>query len=531
MERRGCTDHAAADHHKITGRREVGEVDDGHGNRLTITTRGTCQEGSLIAGPVLDGCYHRSKVEGEGPREACGLFGVWAPGEDVARLTFFGLVSLQHRGQESAGMAVSDGANILVFRDLGLVSQVFDERTLATLQGALCIGHTRYCTTGSTTWENAQPAFKTNGDRGLALGHNGNLVNTADLASVAGRRGSATTDTDIVAALLAQRLRSGLEEAALEVLPMVRGAFSFVMMDERSVFAARDPLGIRPLAIGRLPSGWCVASETCALDVVGASYVREVEPGELVSLDDRGIRSRRFAESSRSALCLFEFVYLSRPDSRMYGTSVHEVRREMGRRLAREAPADADLIVPIPDTGHSAAQGYAEVSGIPYGEGLVKNRYIGRTFIEPTPALRQRGVKLKLNPLPDAIRGKRLVVVDDSIVRGTTTRQIVQVLQEAGASEVHLRIVSPPIRWPCFYGIDMSTRGELIASGRGVEEVGRFVGADSLAYLSLQGLVAATGAPSDQFCRACFDGEYPVAVGEEGEAPTKFALEAPVRST
>jgi amidophosphoribosyltransferase len=441
----------------------------------------------------------------------------------VARLTFFGLFALQHRGQESAGMAVSDGTRILVYRELGLVSQVFDERTLTTLQGDLCIGHTRYSTTGSTTWENAQPAFKTNGPRGLALGHNGNLVNAGDLAVQAGHRSRASTDSDVVATLLARHLDRGLEVAAMEVLPGLNGAFSLVMMDERTVYGARDPHGIRPLAIGRLGSGYCLASETCALDVVGATFVRDVEPGELVSIDDRGIRSKRFAESPASALCLFEFVYLSRPDSRMFGRGVHEARREMGRRLAGEAPVQADLVIPIPDTGHSAAQGFAEVSGIPYGEGLMKNRYIGRTFIEPTPALRSRGVKLKLNPLPDAIRGKRLVVVDDSIVRGTTTRQIVQVLREAGARQVHLRIVSPPIRWPCFYGIDMSTRAELIAAGAAVDEVRDFVGADSLAYLSLDSLVTATGAPANSFCRACFDGRYPVPVGEE--EPSKFALE------
>jgi amidophosphoribosyltransferase len=470
-------------------------------------------------------------VGAESPKEACGLFGVWAPGEDVARLTFFGLFALQHRGQESAGMAVSDRESILVYRELGLVSQVFNERTLSTLQGDLCIGHTRYSTTGSTTWDNAQPAFKTNGSRGLALGHNGNLVNTAELAERAGRRGGASTDSDVVATLLAYRLDGGLERAAIEVLPQLSGAFSFVFMDERTVYAARDPFGFRPLSLGRLPAGWCVASETCALDVVGAEYERDVEPGELVCIDERGVRSVQFAPSTRQALCLFEFVYLSRPDSRMRERSVHQVRREMGRRMAREATAQADLVIPIPDTGHSAAQGFAEVSGIPYGEGLVKNRYIGRTFIEPTPALRQRGVKLKLNPLPDAIRGKRLVVVDDSIVRGTTTRQIVQMLREAGASQVHLRIVSPPIRWPCYYGIDMSTREELIAAGEDVEGIRRFVGADSLAYLSLDELVAATGAPGVSFCRACFDGAYPTSVGGEDEAPSKFSLEAPARAT
>jgi amidophosphoribosyltransferase len=463
-----------------------------------------------------------AQVGAESPKEECGLFGVWAPGEDVSRLTYFGLFAQQHRGQESAGMAVSDGQNLLVYKELGLVSQVFDEATLRTLQGDLGIGHTRYSTTGSTTWENAQPAFKTDGERSLALGHNGNLVNTAELAERSGRAAAATTDSDIVAGILAGRLEAGLWDASLAVLPDLRGAFCFVMMDERSVYAARDPHGLRPLSIGRLPNGYCVASETCALDIVGATFIRDVEPGELIRIDDRGLRSARFAESPRKALCIFEFVYLARADSRIQGTTVHEVRRMLGRRLAAEAPADADLVMPVPDTGLSAAQGYAEVSGIPYGEGLMKNRYVGRTFIQPSQSLRERGVKLKLNPIPDAIRGKRLVVIDDSIVRGTTTRQIVQALREAGAAEVHTRITCPPIQWPCFYGIDMPTRHELVASDLSVEEIRRFVGADSLGYLSLDGMVAATGAPKDDFCRACFDGQYPIPVPEQAG---KFVLE------
>jgi amidophosphoribosyltransferase len=460
--------------------------------------------------------------EGDKPKEACGLFGVWAPGEEVARLIYFGLFALQHRGQESAGIAVSDEQNILVYRELGLVSQVFNEATLATLQGQLGIGHTRYSTTGSTTWENAQPSFKTDGRRSLALGHNGNLVNTEELAERVGARGRASTDSDLVATLMS-RNDDGLEAAALEVLPTLQGAFCFVMMDERTVYAARDAYGLRPLSIGRLPSGYCFASETAALDIVGATYVRDVEPGELVTADDRGLRSMRFAESPRPALCLFEFVYLARADSRLYGRSVHEARREMGRQLAVEAPADADLVIPVPDTGASAAQGYAEASGITYGEGLMKNRYVHRTFIEPTPALRQRGIRLKLNPVAEVIRGKRLIVVDDSIVRGNTTRQIVQMLRDAGATEVHMRITSPPIRWPCFYGIDMSTREELVASDLGVQGVQEFIGADSLAYVTLPALVKATGAPADTFCRACFDGEYPTPVPEQ--APSKHLLE------
>jgi amidophosphoribosyltransferase len=468
-------------------------------------------------------------VGAESPKEECGLFGVWAPGEEIARLIYFGLFAQQHRGQESAGMAVSDGQNLLVYKELGLVSQVFNEATLATLQGDLGIGHNRYSTTGSTTWENAQPAFKTDGHRSLALGHNGNLVNTAELAErVGGGPGRATTDSDLVATLLARRLEDGgLHEAALDVLPTLRGAFCFVLMDERSVYAARDPHGVRPLSIGRLANGFCVASETCALDIVGATFVRDVEPGELIRIDDRGLHSERFAPAERGALCIFEYVYLARPDSRMRDRSVYGVRRELGRRLAEEHPADADLVIPVPDTSTAAAQGYAEASGLPYGEGLMKNRYVGRTFIEPSQALRERGVKLKLNPMPDAIRGKRLVVIDDSIIRGTTTRQVVQALREAGAAEVHTRITCPPTMWPCFYGIDMSTRQELVAADLSIDQIRGFIGADSLGYLSLDGMVAASGGAKDTFCRACFDGEYPIAIPD---GAGKFLLEQPTKS-
>jgi amidophosphoribosyltransferase len=464
-------------------------------------------------------------VGAESPKDECGLFGVWAPGEEVARLTYFGLFAQQHRGQESAGIAVSDTQNILVYKDMGLIAQVFSEATLATLQGDLAIGHTRYSTTGSSTWDNAQPAFKNDGRRSIALGHNGNLVNTHELSERAGKRTTqATTDSDLVATLLAERMREGedLHGSAMQILPTLRGAFCFVILDERSVFAARDPHGLRPLSIGRLPNGFCVASETCALDIVGATFVREVEPGEIVRFDDRGMYAERFAPSPRRSLCIFEFVYLSRPDSKMRGVTVHEARRRMGRILAEEHPADADLVIGVPATGGSAAQGFAEISGIPYGDGLIKNSYVGRTFIQPSQSLRERGVKLKLNPLTESIRGKRLVVVDDSIVRGTTTRQIVQALRESGATEVHIRITCPPIKWPCFYGIDMSTRNELVASDLTVEEVRAFIGADSLGYLGLDGLVRATEAEADGFCRACFDGEYPIPIPQEAG---KFVLE------
>ncbi len=460
----------------------------------------------------------------ESPKEECGLFGVWAPGDDVARLTYFGLFAQQHRGQESAGIAVSDRTNILVFKDLGLVSQVFNEAALTMLHGDLAIGHTRYSTTGSTTWDNAQPVFKTDGAHSVALGHNGNLVNTAEIAETVGTLGAATTDSDLVTTMLANEspAAGGLEEAAMRVLPTLRGAFCFVFMDERSVFAARDPHGVRPLSIGRLPNGFVIASETCALDIVGAAFLRDVEPGELVRLDDRGLHSARFAESPKRSLCVFEFVYLARPDSRMRERTVHEARREMGRILAREAPAEADMVIAVPTTGTSAAQGFSEVTGIPYGDGLYKNNYVGRTFIQPSQSLRDRGVKLKLNPLPESIHGKRLVVVDDSIVRGTTTKQVVAALREAGATEVHIRITCPPVRWPCFYGIDFPTRQELIAADLTVEQIRDYVGADSLGYLSLEGMVEAAGGAKESFCRACFDGEYPIPVPE---GAGKFLLE------
>jgi amidophosphoribosyltransferase len=459
----------------------------------------------------------------ESPKEECGLFGVWAPGDDVARLTYFGLFAQQHRGQESAGIAVSDGSNILVYKDLGLVSQVFNEATLTTLHGDLAVGHTRYSTTGSTTWDNAQPVFKTDGVHSVALGHNGNLVNTRELAAAVAA-GAATTDSDLVASLIAAEApdAGGMEAAAMRIMPTLQGAYCFVFMDERSVFAARDPHGVRPLSIGRLPNGFVVASETCALDIVGATLVRDVEPGELVRIDDRGLHGMRFAESPKRSTCIFEYVYLARPDSRMQGITVHEARVEMGRKLGAEHPVDADLVIAVPTTGHSAAQGYSQVTGIPYGDGIYKNAYVGRTFIQPSQSLRDRGVKLKLNPLPDSIRGKRLVVIDDSIVRGTTTKQVVTMLREAGATEVHIRVTCPPLQWPCFYGIDMPTRQELIAADLTVDQIRSYVGADSLGYLSLDGMVTAAGGEKESFCRACFDGEYPIDIPE---GAGKFVLE------
>jgi amidophosphoribosyltransferase len=453
------------------------------------------------------------------PQDACGVFGVWAPGEQVAKLTYFGLYALQHRGQEAAGIAVSDGSQLLVYKDLGLVSQVFDESTLNTLQGHIAIGHTRYSTTGSTTWENAQPSFRTTpAGTGLALGHNGNLVNTAELADEARKAGlrsaiGATTDSELLTAMLAAYPDVSVEQAALEVLPKLRGAFSLAFMDEHTLYAARDAQGVRPLALGRLERGWVVTSETAALDIVGASFVREIEPGELIAIDEDGLRSQHFAAAEPKG-CVFEYVYLARPDTTIAGRSVHSARVELGRRLAREHPAEADLVIPVPESGTPAAIGYAEESGIPYGVGLVKNSYVGRTFIQPSQTIRQLGIRLKLNPLRDVIRGKRLVVVDDTIVRGNTQRALVRMLREAGAVEVHVRISAPPVKWPCFYGIDFASKAELVANGLDDDGIRASIGADSLGYVSLASLIAATEQPKTRLCRACFDGEYPIPLPE-----------------
>ncbi|UGQ15077.1 amidophosphoribosyltransferase [Yinghuangia sp. ASG 101] len=477
--------------------------------------------------PRGDGRLNHDLFPGEkGPQDACGVFGVWAPGEEVAKLTYFGLYALQHRGTESAGIAVSNGSQILVFKDMGLVSQVFDEATLGSLRGHMAIGHARYSTTGSSVWENAQPTFRATATGSIALGHNGNLTNTGELARMVaeqaangGEYGSAharhqgrieaNSDTNLLASLLAGHPDLSLEAAAMQVLPHARGAFSLVFMDEGTLYAARDPQGIRPLVLGRLERGWVAASETAALDIVGASFIREIEPGELVAIDEHGLRSQRFAEAKPKG-CVFEYVYLARPDTSIAGRGVHASRVEMGRRLAQEAPVEADLVMPTPESGTPAAIGYAEASGIPFGQGLVKNSYVGRTFIQPSQTIRQLGIRLKLNPLREVIAGKRLVVVDDSIVRGNTQRALVRMLREAGAAEVHVRISSPPVKWPCFFGIDFATRAELIANGLSVDEIAKSLGADSLAYISIDAMVEATTIPKDNLCRACFDGIYPI---------------------
>jgi amidophosphoribosyltransferase len=459
---------------------------------------------------------------------ACGVFGVYAPGEPVANLAYFGLYALQHRGQESAGIAVSDGQFITVVKDMGLVAQVFDERRLAPLDGHLAIGHVRYSTTGSSSWRNAQPVYRSVGEAGFALGHNGNLTNTTQLAEKLGmlpgmlpgdRELDSTTDSALVAELIASQYATAtrsdgrdLEVALEHVLPELRGGFSFVMMDDAHLIGVRDPHGIWPLVLGRLgDSGWVLASETAALDIVGAHFVREVAPGEMVVIDASGVREHRFAPPDPK-LCLFEFVYFARPDTMLYGRSVHAARQRMGEELARQAPVDADMVMPVPESGVPAAQGYARASGIPYGDGLVKNRYVGRTFIQPSQQQRDQGVRVKLNPLPENIRGKRLVVVEDSIVRGTTTRQLVAMLREAGAAEVHFRVSSPPYKWPCYYGLDTGRRSELLAADLSVGEIADFLKVDSLAYLELDRLTRATGANADGFCTACLSGDYPIAV-------------------
>jgi amidophosphoribosyltransferase len=454
----------------------------------------------------------------DGPREACGVFAAYSTSQSVSHLIYFGLFALQHRGQESAGIAASNGETVTVFKDLGLVAQVFDESALAGLDGHVGIGHTRYSTTGSNNWANAQPAHRQVGNTSVALGHNGNLTNTAQLAEALGVS-TATTDSDLMAEGIARAIddeRSdsrGLELAIMQVAPTWEGAFSLVIMDQGRIVGLRDPNGFRPLCLGSLSDGgWVIASETAALDLVGARFVREVEAGEMVVIDANGVKSFHPFEKVEPGLCLFEFVYFARPDSQLYGRSIHAARHQMGRVLSEEHPADADVIVPVPESGIPAAQGFAATSGIPYVDGLVKNRYVGRTFIEPTQMLRDQGIRLKLNPIPEHLAGKRVVLVDDSIVRGSTTRQLVEMVREAGALEVHLRVSSPPYRWPCFYGMDTSDRSTLIAAHASLVEIRERLGADSLGYLSLDGLLEATGVADAGFCTACLSGEYPTEI-------------------
>jgi amidophosphoribosyltransferase len=482
----------------------------------------------------------------DGPRDECGVFGLYAPGHEVSRLSYFALYALQHRGQESAGIAAADrGGHIITRRELGLVNQVFTENDLRTLAGELAIGHVRYSTTGSNAWENSQPVQRSDGTDGsrreVALAHNGNLINALDLHTELVQAGvgfNSTSDSEIIAAMIATHPDERIEDAIADVLPRLRGAFSIVAMTKDRVVAFRDPHGLRPLAIGVLESGpehldgaagaangshYCVASESCAFDIIGAKFLRDVEPGELVTLGADGLESRMIVPDGRRAFCVFEYIYFARPDSRMNDQVLQVARGRMGEILWREAPVEADLVIAVPDSGNPAARGLARAAGLPQDDGFVKNRYVARTFIQPGQELRKHGLRLKFNPLPEVIAGKRLVVVDDSIVRGNTTRQIVQMLRDAGAAEVHMRISAPPIKHPCHYGIDMSTREEMIAHGRTTEEVAAELGCDSLHYLSLAGVYEAVGATRATHCDACFTGEYPLA-GSDGAAG-KYALE------
>ena len=463
-----------------------------------------------------------SVFPGERPdrmEEECAVFGVFAPGEDVARMTCFGLQALQHRGQESAGIAVGDGETIMVTKDLGLVTQVFDEASLSALEGFVAVGHARYSTSGGGSWEAAQPHISAIDDVLVALAHNGTLVNTNAIRARlidAGEHLRAGTDSEVAAKLIGRITRQThhLRDGIRSVMEQLEGAYAMVLASPSTLYAFRDPNGIRPLVIGELPDGrgWAVSSETCGLDIVGARYVRDVEPGEMVRFSEDGMESEQAVPARRRAACIFEYVYFARPDSVMDGRSVYQARRAMGRILAREAPVEADLVLGVPDSGVPGALGFSEASGIPYSDGIVKNRYVGRTFIQPTQAMRQLGIRLKLNPLPSVIAGKRLVVVDDSIVRGNTSKKLVQMLREAGAAEVHLRIESPEVKWPCFYGIDTDTQDQLISANLTLEQQRRWIGADSLAYISLAGLHEAVAADHPGFCDACFSGDYAVEI-------------------
>ncbi len=457
--------------------------------------------------------------------ESCGVCGVYAPNEDVARLTFFALFALQHRGQESAGIATTDGKNLQVYAKMGLVSQVFSEESLSQLTGDIAIGHNRYSTRGSSRAMNAQPIVVGKGSDNMAIAHNGNIINAEHLYAELCGKGytfKTSTDTEVIANLILSAPEKGWVDKIKYAMHRLQGAYSLVIMTNHNLFAVRGSLGVRPLCLGGIDSGWVVASESCALDHIGADFIREVEPGEIISISEKGLDSYQ-GEASRRALCIFEYIYFARPDSVINGRLLYPARQAMGEGLAEEYPVGADLVMGVPDSATAAGVGYALRSGIPLGEGLIKNRYVGRTFIEPDQRIRDLGVKLKFNPLPQMLAGKRTVVIDDSIVRGTTTPQVVRLLKKAGAKEVHMRICAPPIRYPCFFGVDMATRQELIAAHKTVPEIRDFIGADSLGYLSIDGLIKAVALPKNIFCLACFTGNYPIPVQLEMD---KLALES-----
>lgn len=456
------------------------------------------------------------------PEEACGVFGIYAPGEDVAKLTYFGLYALQHRGQESAGIATFDGETVHLHKEMGLVSQVFNETILHQMPGNLAVGHTRYSTTGSSRVVNAQPAVVETRLGSLALAHNGNLVNTAVLREELVRRDCnliTTTDSEMIAHAIAEEVNEGQDwlEGAIRAFHQCQGAFSLTIGTPVGLMGVRDPNGIRPLVIGTLgtnPVRYVLASETCGLDIIGADYLRDVEPGELVWITEEGLASFHWTQKPQRKLCIFEMIYFARPDSIMEGESLYSYRLRLGRRLAEESPIAADMVMGVPDSGIPAAIGFSQISGIPYAEGLIKNRYVGRTFIQPTQKMREAGIRMKLNPLKDVLAGKRVVIVDDSIVRGTTSRKLVKALRDAGAAEVHMRISSPPVTHPCFYGIDTDSQEQLIGATKSVEEIAQQIDVDSLAYLSWDGMLKATGEDPNSFCSACFTGNYPIPVPE-----------------
>lgn len=499
----------------------------------------------LISDNLEDGYLDADDGDADTPREECGVFGIYAPGEDVARLTFFGLFALQHRGQESAGIAVADGQHIEMEKGMGLVTQVFNEHALGQLKGHIAIGHVRYSTTGSSVVQNAQPLQCILSAGSVAVAHNGNLINTQELREEMQTRGirfETTNDSEIIARLVAEGRELGLStaDATRRMMGMVKGAYSLTILTESEVVGVRDPFGVRPLCLGRIEGGvngaghgpggdrWVLASETCALHTIDAAFVRELAPGEIVVIDERGVRRERGVPMDREALCMLEMIYFARPDSAIHGLSLHIARQRMGMELAREYPAiGADLVIGVPDSGTPAALGFSQASGIRFGEGFIKNRYIQRTFIQPDQRMRELGVRMKLTPIREMLKGKKVVMVDDSIVRGTTTGKVVRLLLDAGAKEVHVRISAPPVKFPCFYGIDMASRDQLIAAKQSVEDIRRHIGATSLGYLSPDGLSRALSVPSDNFCLACFTGEYPIPIPDHVKV-SKFALEMPM---
>lgn len=462
-----------------------------------------------------------SRISDRKINEKCGVFGIYAPGRKIAEIIFYGLQALQHRGQESAGIAVSDGENILIFKDLGLVSQVFNEQNIAPLQGHIGIGHTRYSTTGMNIWKNSQPLFRMFKNESFAIAQNGNLTNVKEIRNEQIKKGvnfETTTDTEVIASLIESSEKENIEDAIKEATGKIKGSYSLVILTKDEVFGIRDPHGFRPLVLGNLDGSYVIASETCALDIIDAKFIREIDPGEIIVLDKNGMRSQMMLPVDRISMCVFELIYFARPDSYIHNKNMFEVRHRLGQELAKEFPADADIVIPVPDSGTPAAIGYSAESKIPYAEGFIKNRYIGRTFIQPKQETREISVKLKLNPLRDIIQGKKLVVVDDSIVRGTTSKKIVKMLYNTGAKEVHMRITCPPLLYPCYYGVDMATRKEFIANHKTLEDIREFLKVDSLKYLTMSGLVKAVGESKEKFCFACFDGEYPVQIPENIES-------------